>query len=507
MKLITVFLFLILASAPGYGENISVGADEWQGYSHSDGSGIYFELLRKIYPEYRLDYKVSSFNRALKKFKQNKLDIIVGVYKEDLERALFPNWYLDTEYPVMAFYDPKLLTIRHLNDFKQLSTSWLRGYAFNRYLPESENTYLIDDINLGFKMLANQRIDTFIDYSYNLPEKYRQQFSSFEILPSRRIYIAFQRNQHGKKLARQFDRKMAQLRRSGELAKLFASEYQRSGLAGFNPDKSEIIIYTDEVNVLKEAKLEQLTLEPSLNRILNLTLDSLDNYRFTYKVMHDFSRIYQYQHKENVCFIDMIKTRQRQAHFAFSEPFSLYLGLHLYSKIPLGDKEAIDLPQLLSSKKPNKEPDKSANETQLRLAKISGRSYGERIDRQLDLIAPRQSYTIPVDTKTALKQLDNGRFDLLIEYPSEVDFYWPQVSREKIHSYAITGADSYVLGHIMCAKSATTAQLINDFNTSLKQRIPTQAFYKTQLQGVAEANKSEFTRYFNQVFHNNHQVQ
>ncbi|WDE11104.1 substrate-binding periplasmic protein [Thalassomonas haliotis] len=507
MKLIIALLFFILTSTPGYGEQISIGADEWQGYTHSDGSGLYFELLKKVYSNDRLDFKLDSFNRVLKKFEQNKLDIIVGVYKEDLARALFPNWYLDTEYPIVAFYNPKLLTIEHLNDFKKLTTSWLRGYAFNRYLPQSENTYLIDDINLGFKMLANQRIDTFIDYSYNLPNTYREQFSTFEILPSRRIYIAFQRNQHGKKLALAFDQKMARLRDSGELAQLFADEYQRSGLADFNPNKNEFIIYTDEVNVLKEPNLEQLILEPSLNRILNLTLDSLDNYRFTYKVMHDFSKIYQYKQKDNVCFVDMIKTRQRQAHFAFSEPFSLYLGLHLYSKTPLSDNEIIDLPQLLSRKNAKKESGKKPGGKQLRLAKISGRSYGERIDQQLKLIDPALRYPIPVDAKTALKQLDNGRFELLIEYPSEVDFYWPQISKEKIYSYAINGADSYILGHMMCAKSAKTAQLIDDFNLSLKKRMPTQAFYLMQLQGVAEDNKSEFTRYFNQVFQNNHQVQ
>ena len=492
MKLITAFLFLVLVTLPGYGEQISVGADEWQGYTHHDGSGIYFELLKKVYPDYRLDLKLDSFNRTLKKFEQKKLDIIIGVYKEDLQRALFPNWYLDTEYPVMAFYDPGLLTINSLSDFNQLSTSWLRGYAFNRYLPQSENTYLIDDINSGFKMLANRRIDTFIDYSYNLPDKYRNRFSAFEVLPSRRIYVAFQRNRHGKKLALQFDQKMAQLRASGELEKLFANEYQRSGLAGFNPNRSEFIIYTDEVNVLKEPNLEQLILEPSLNRILNLTLDSLDSYRFNYKVMHDFSKMYQYTHKENVCFIDMIKTRQRQAHFAFSRPFSLYLGLHLYSKTPLNDKKVINLPQLLAENK------------RLRLGKISGRSYGERLDQQLSQIDTAQRYPIPVDAKTALKQLDNGRFDLLVEYPSEVGFYWPQISKEKIYSYAITGSAPYILGHMMCARSAKSAVLIRDFNHSLKKRILTQAFYQMQLQGVAEGNQSEFTRYFNQVFQNNY---
>lgn len=504
MKLITALLFFILASAPGYAEQISIGADEWQGYTHSDGSGIYFALLKKIYANDRLEIKLDSFNRTLKKFEQNKVDIIVGIYKEDLPRALFPNWYLDTEYPIMAFYNPKSFTINHLNDFKKLSTSWLRGYAFDRYLPQSKNTYLVDDINRGFKMLANQRIDTFIDYSYNLPDEYRKQFSSFEVLPSRRIYIAFQRNQHGKKLALKFDQKMAQLRDSGELATLYANGYQRSELANFNPDKSEIIIYTDEVNVLKKPNLEQLILEPSLNRILNLTLDSLDNYHFTYKVMQDFSKIYQYKQKKNVCFIDMIKTPQRQAHFAFSEPFSLYLGQHLYSKTPLTDNEIINLPQLLSNNPPKKEPEKRRKKQQLRLAKISGRSYGERLDQQLNLIDPAQFYPTPVDAKTALKQLNNGRFELLIEYPSEVDFYWPQISKEKIYSYAISGADSYILGHMMCAKSAQTRKLIHDFNLSLKKRIPTQAFYQMQLQGVADGNKNEFTRYFNQVFLNNH---
>ena len=53
-------------------------------------------------------------------------------------------------------------------------------------------------------------------------------------------------------------------------------------------------------------------------------------------------------------------------------------------------------------------------------------------------------------------------------------------------------------------RSAKSAVLIRDFNHSLKKRILTQAFYQMQLQGVAEGNQSEFTRYFNQVFQNNY---
>ena len=488
MKLITTLLLLILSSGSCYAEQISVGADEWRGYTHADGSGIYFELLNKIYPEYQLQFKLDSFNRALTKFEQKNLDIIIGVYKEDLQHALFPNWYLDTEYPIKAFYDKKRFSINKLSDLSTLTTSWLRGYAFDRYLPKLTNSYLVDDVKLGFKLLANKRIDAFIDYSYNLPEEYQQAFSSFEVLPSRHVYIAFQRNKHGKKLALQFDQKMTELRHSGELERLFTTDYQRSGLADFNPIKNALLIYTDEANLLTEQHSNELILEPGLNQILNLAFDSLDDYRFTFKLINDFSKIYAFKNSDNVCFTDMIKTKQRQENFIFSEPFSLYLGLHLYSKIAFPPQEITSLKQLLATNK------------QLNLGIISGRSYGEDLDQQLKHIDSTQLYQLPVETGTALKQLNNDRFQLLIEYPSEIGFYWPQISSEPINSAIIPAAEAYILGHMMCAESNKTSTFLRDFNLSLQKLYPTQAFFQAQLQAVTKDNKTEFTRYFNQVF-------
>ena len=62
-------------------QQITVGADDWIDYTAADGSGIYFELLKKVYPDLNINFKIQPLNKSIADFNAQKLDVIVGVYQ------------------------------------------------------------------------------------------------------------------------------------------------------------------------------------------------------------------------------------------------------------------------------------------------------------------------------------------------------------------------------------------------------------------------------------------
>ena len=191
-------------------------------------------MLYHVYGKENIQVNFMSFNRAIDAFNKGKIDIAIGLFRDDVERAIFPNWYLDVEYPIVALYHKERNNINSVKDLESLNLGWMRGYDYGRYLPEAKNRYQLNTLYTGFELLMKGRIDAIIDYEYNIPERYADKLVAYEIIPERYIFNAFQKNLHGKKLAETYDRRMAQMRDDGTLKSLFKEEYVHSNFANFN---------------------------------------------------------------------------------------------------------------------------------------------------------------------------------------------------------------------------------------------------------------------------------
>lgn len=468
-------------------ETINIVGDEWDGYSHADGTGVYFELISEVYSDYAINFQIDSYNRSLNAFKQANVDIFVGVYREDLPKAILPNWHLDIDYPISVFTLKESPKISASSDLENIQLSWLRGYSFEKYLPKIEPPYLVNDIFKGFELLQNKRIDGFIDYSYNVPGNLQGKLNQHQVMPSRHMYLAFQNNVHGRKLAQIFDEKMLQLRNSGKLKELYKEDYDHSQFELFTPEKEKIIIYTDEPNLVKAYKAEVTEHASTLNHIYSLVFDQLNNYSIEFRIVKDFTQISYLDSDKNICFSDKLKTDKRLEKFIFSQPLSLYLGLRLYSHHELTSLSSIDLFDYI-------------NNNEVKLGRVSGRSYGVEIDKALTKVDRSKQTPITTDTSLAMKLLLKERFDLIIEYPQEAHFYWPQHSNNSLYSYTIEGAPKYNLGHLMCHKSVLGQTFIDDFNAGLKKVTSTSAFYHALSNKLDKGSKALFDKYFSAEF-------
>ncbi|QOL26834.1 transporter substrate-binding domain-containing protein [Thalassotalea sp. LPB0316] len=471
-------------------EKIVVGTDVWVGVTNEDGTGTYLELLYEIYGKENLEINFMPFNRVIDSFNKGAIDIAIGLFRDDVDRAIFPNWYLDIEYPIIAIYNKERHTINKASDLKDLNLSWMRGYGFGRYLPEAKNIYQLTSVWTGFEMLMKGRIDALIDYPYNIPEHYSDKLAAFELIPERYIFNAFQKNLHGKKLAERYDKRMAQMRDDGTLKQLFKAEYQRSNFESFNPNKETMLIFTDEAGVFYSHKEDSVELSNRLSSSLNLIFDQMIHYHVEYKLVRDFSNITDYAQQENTCFSDMIKTPEREKRFIFSKPTSLYLGMALHSAQPLaieGDAQLSELATYL--------PD-------YKLGLVNGRSYGEILDQQISQVPLLNVFDVPAEVDKIAKLLARNRFDLVIEYPQDIHYYWEQYSDKPLYSYPIAGAEPYILGHFMCSNTPSGRAFIEAVNQSLRKLNASSVLYNQQQEFIAPSQKAIFEKYFNMAMYN-----
>lgn len=482
-----IFIHLFMTFSV-YAEQVIIGADVWKDVSTKDGKGIYLNLLNRIYGKENATINIDSYNRNLEAFKQNKVDILVGVFREDVNKAILPHWFLDTDDPVLAFYHKKDTSLHSPADFSDKLTSWVRGYHFENFLFYNTNNYPVNSPEEGFTLLHNKRIDIFIDYKNNLPKQFKNEFSTYQVLPRRHLYLAFQLNKQGQALANKFDNEMQKLRKSGELASIFGLHYKDSMHDTFSPEKQKMIIYTDEVELLRSYHNKDYKEVSTLNNTLSLLFDQLDEYDFEFKIINDFSKALQASKQSNICYSDMLKTQARMENFDFSSPSSLFLGLRVYSKKPLPYSGKISIERILTDHE---------NYT---LGIVNGRSYGEALDQQLNKVTSKRLIKLPTELYRMLTIFEHGRFDLMIEYPQDIFMQWRRISKNKLYSYELTSAKPYYLGRMMCAKSKDNRIFLDKFNNALKTLVTSGTLLAIQSKNVPVSDKVNFEKYFQQVF-------
>lgn len=205
----------------------------------------------------------------------------------------------------------------------------------------------------------------------------------------------------------------------------------------------------------------------------------------------------------SACTGNRVKNAERLAFsYATSIPHTVFPGLRLYSKTTskttqylqqqLNNQQKISLYQLL----------KDNNE--LHFAIGSGRSYGDQLDTLLK--QPQWQHKFwqrkSVDMSAGLiDMLVQDRVDLLIEYPNVMQHYLAQYNQNtELTSFSIEEAEPYMLGYILCAKTAEGLQLTEFFQQRLKLVSQQKSYLDAHLGWVDSADKAPLIQLYNQVF-------
>ncbi|MCE0880513.1 substrate-binding periplasmic protein [Pseudomonas putida] len=231
MAIRTLLLAMLLSIAPwvaaaeGVPKQIHLVSEEWLDYTNADGTGVAWDVLRKVFEPAGVKVVPQSapYSRAVGLVKRGEADAWVGSYKQENADNLYPRWHFDMDHIyALGLASKPAPTAQNVGKYR---LAWVRGYDYGSYLPDVHEYREIQRREGILPMLEHDRVDFYIDAQTEVdyvlsqssqPERFRR--THVAELP---LYLAFARNGQAKALCDLFDKRMDELVRSGELKPIF----------------------------------------------------------------------------------------------------------------------------------------------------------------------------------------------------------------------------------------------------------------------------------------------
>lgn len=204
---------------------IDLVTEQWPGHTNPDGTGLAFDLLRKVYEPagVELHYRIVPYTRSVGLVQRGEADAFVGAYANEVPQVLFPRWHYDADQiSTLGLIDKPVPTLETLGRYR---LAWARGYSYQKYLPDVREFREVHRRGGILGMLERGHADFFIDASTEVEDVLAgaARPQDFRITPLTRLplYLGFVDDARGRELAAIYDRRLQELVRSGALRPLF----------------------------------------------------------------------------------------------------------------------------------------------------------------------------------------------------------------------------------------------------------------------------------------------
>ena len=205
---------------------IRLASEVWPGHTNADGSGLAWDVLRAVFEPAGVTLRIHSvpYTRSVGLVQRGGADAWVGAYMNEIQEGVFyPRWHYDADdITALGRADAPEVNLQNLGEFR---LAWLRGYAYEKYLPNMkryQEVYRRDGI---LSMLAMQHVDFYIDARTEVQDvldeasdKAEYRITSLTKLP---LYLGFANTPNGHALAAIYDQRMEELVRTGGLRSIY----------------------------------------------------------------------------------------------------------------------------------------------------------------------------------------------------------------------------------------------------------------------------------------------
>ncbi|MGH8434143.1 MAG: substrate-binding periplasmic protein [Pseudomonas sp.] len=219
-----VFAAQVEPALPG---EIRLASEVWSGHTEADGRGLAWDILRAVFEPAGIKLQIRSvpYTRSIGLVQRGEADAWVGSYLNEVREGVFySHWHYDADQiSALSRADGPEVSLATLGDFRR---AWVRGYAYQKYLPnltDFQEIYRRDGI---LSMLALGHMDFYIDARTEVDDvlgeaadKSTYRVTDITLLP---LYLGFADTPDGHALAQLFDRRMATLVKAGSLRPLYA---------------------------------------------------------------------------------------------------------------------------------------------------------------------------------------------------------------------------------------------------------------------------------------------
>ncbi|MCR8922793.1 transporter substrate-binding domain-containing protein [Dasania sp. GY-MA-18] len=225
IKQLTAILALCCCQlATAGGQQITVATDEWQHYTHKDGSGYYLDLLNSIYQAHNITVNVKfvPFQRSIAMVSNGKADMMLGAYKDDKISGHYSARALSA-HRVDAALSPDLASNwQGVSSLAGKKVGALKGYALDQYIDVAMEYKEVSKLSSLLKMLDAGRLDAVISDEDEIKkaEMTNKKSGNYVIKTSiinNTTYAVFADNIKGKAMLTLFNEGMEKLHQNGQL--------------------------------------------------------------------------------------------------------------------------------------------------------------------------------------------------------------------------------------------------------------------------------------------------
>lgn len=211
-------------AAPQFGR-VSATAGHWRSYTNLDGTGAYFELLRRIFGPVsnQLELNANTYQRAILGLEEQRFDILIGTYaNHQPDNAIISRLHFDYDRPLFVFAHTEQAINAIMNGTFEPLICHVAGYGYDKFLPQGLNYYHTSNTLDCFAMLDLKRLGAVVAYRENAPDWMSAPYQSQQVHGSLPIHMAFQDTPRGRELRDWFDMRLSELVRSGEIAEFYS---------------------------------------------------------------------------------------------------------------------------------------------------------------------------------------------------------------------------------------------------------------------------------------------
>jgi polar amino acid transport system substrate-binding protein len=227
LLLLALVFSLPVQAAPGAPEQVRIVSEVWEGHTQADGTGLAWDILRLIFEPAGIELAIKTvpYMRSIGLVQRGQADAWVGSYFNEVDDGVFyPREAYDADQIVaLGLAEKPVPTLESLGQYR---LAWMRGYEYQRYLPNLRQYREIRRREGLFGMLQLGHVDYYLDALSEVQEALQQaeqpQLYRVSVLTWLPIYLGFADNPRGRTLAAVYDQRLERLKGNGELREVFA---------------------------------------------------------------------------------------------------------------------------------------------------------------------------------------------------------------------------------------------------------------------------------------------
>ncbi len=241
LLIVTISILLILDSGfsgNSFGQEVAdkittihIVTPAWENQTHKDGTGLFFEIIRKVYEPVgiKMEFEIAPWKRAKMMIDSKNADARLVVFQTRKDQ-LVPRYPVYVDYTALVCRKDSISTWEGIKSLEGHSVIWMRGYD-NHKLPILQDMkyewFEVNSYEQAWKMLEAGRVDCYMEAFIDLKpyvEQHDVDLSAYyvsEDVYSANAYLEFAKTDRSKELIMIYDDRMPKLLASGELQQLF----------------------------------------------------------------------------------------------------------------------------------------------------------------------------------------------------------------------------------------------------------------------------------------------